>query len=382
MKNKIRAIVLCYGFFVLTISQAQVKGKEQDPKAMENEALPALTDRSLKDFDFKISQIAVEIQNTTVREKEQLRVRVDSINNLVDLDLMTEEEGQKLKSIYAKEASEKIERTAVQMQDSLTLTVQNQVDYAMKSGEYLKIADTRQRGTDILIERPFNYEKKGEKMTSEKRTTFRLSLAYGISNLETEGAFANSEIRYIPSNLIQGGFYLKTRLEKNKSFLYLRYGIGWTYSNLKSTGHRYFTVENGETILVEHEKNLRKARLTVGSIQVPIYLEFDWSKPVIDEKTGKKYFRSEESWRGGIGAFVNVDDKNSKGHQVYRYREDGVEYRVDEKGNLGINRVRYGVGAYFGYRAWSLQFQYELTPLFKHNSIKQNIWSCAIRMDI
>lgn len=384
MKNKSKNIVLYFFLLFAVNNYAQVTVIRENGKIEEKDKISKNTDQSLKHFDYKVSQIAVEIQNATVREKEQLRIRVDSINNLIDTHAMTEEVGQQWKSQYAQETAQQIEREVARMQDSLTNTVQNRVNYALKSGEYLKVVDTTKRVLSISLGKSFvNSDRESdEKLISEKRTTFRMAIVYGMSNLATEGAFANSEIRYIPSNFFQAGLYLKTRLLKNNSLLYLRYGIGSEHSNLKSSGHRYFMVQDGETILVNHEKNLRKSRLAIASFQIPIYLEFDFTKPKIDEKTGKKYFRSEYSWRVGIGGYVNISNKNSKGHQVYRYREDGIQYRVDEKGDLGINKTRYGLGAFVGYGSWALQFQYELTPFFKNNTIKQNMWSLGIRSDI
>jgi len=384
MKNKIGSIIGCFGFLLFGSSYAQVTLVRQSERIEEADRVSKKTDQSLKNFDYRISQIAVEIQNATVKEKEKLRIRVDSINNLIDIKTLSEEQGQTLKSRFAKESSNRIELEVLRMQDSLTYVVQNQVNYAMKSGEYLRVADTTKRISTILLGKPEKEfrESLGEKYWGEKRTTFRLAIVYGMSNLETEGAFANSDIRYIPSNFFQGGFYLKTRLLKNSSLLYLRYGLVGETNNLKSTGHRYFTVQDGETILVDHEKNLRKSRLEIGSIQFPVYLEFDLTKPKIDEKTGKKYFQSEYSWRGGIGGYINILGKDRKGRQIYRYREDGEQYRVEEKKDLGITKVRYGLGAYVGYRSIALQVQYELTPIFKNNSVKQHMWSFGIRIDV
>ncbi len=365
-------------------TRAQVIVMREKVEIEEENRISKQTDQSLKYFDYKVNRIAVDIQNATVREKERLRVRVDSINNLIDSNTLTEAQGQVWKAQYAQEASQRIEKEVVRMQDSLTMTVQNRVDYAMKSGEYLKIIDTTARSFTLMIGKPTKSarDKMNEKYWSEKRTTFRMSLVYGMSNLATKGAFANSDIRYIPSNFFQAGFYLKTRLSKNSSLLYLRYGVISEFNNLKPSNHRYFTVQDGETILIDHEKNLRKSRLAIASLQIPVFLEFDLTKPKVDQKTGKKYFRSEYSWRGGIGGYVNIRARDSRGHQVYRYREDGVKYRVDEKGDLGINKVRYGVAAYLGYGSVALQFQYEVTPLFKNNSINQNMWSFGIRTDI
>jgi len=205
-------------------------------------------------------------------------------------------------------------------------------------------------------------------------------ITYGITNLATDGAFANSDIRYMPSNHAQFGFLLKTRILKNSNLLYLKYGIGWEYNSLKPTGQRYFEVVDGQTVLSDYDDRFTKSRLAANSFQIPVYLEFDFGKKRTDEKTGRNYFISESTWRMGIGGYVNFAD--NRGKQIYHYKDDEARYRVEKYSNLSIEKTRYGVGAYVGYAAFALQFQYELTPLFKNNDVKQNVWSLGLRVDL
>ena len=380
MKNKIKHRVALLLFLSLTTTYAQIRIEREGQNLEEKEIISKKTDQTLKAFDYKVSQIAVDIQNATVKEKEQLRIQVDSINNLMDTNGMTEERGQELKTKFAKEASDRIEKEVARMQDSLTLAVQSQVNYAMKNGELLKVADTTKRMATVMIGGTYDsHQKKGQRILGERRSNLRLQLMYGISNLETDGAFANSAIRYVPSNFIQFGFHVKTRVLKNNNLLHLRYGIAWEYSNLKPSEHRLFEVQEGQTVLADYDERFTKSRLALGSFQIPIYLEFDFTPKKIDSKTGKAYFISERSWRLGVGGYVNFG--NSSGKQVYRYKDHGT-YRVKQRTDLGIDKTRFGVGSYVGYRAWALQFQYELTPLFKNNSIEQHVWSLGLRVDI
>ena len=381
MRNRISYSILGGLLLFITQSYAQITITREGHELDEKEKISKKTDQSLKTFDYKVSQIAVDIQNATVKEKEHLRIRVDSINNLIDTNAMTEERGQEFKSKFAKEASDRIEKEVVRMQDSLTNVVQSQVNYAMKNGEFLKVADTTKRTATIMIGKPQKEyrDRLGEKYWSEKRTTLRLAVLYGISNLETKGAFANSDIRYIPSNFIQFGLHAKTRVLKNSNLLYLRYGIAWEYNNLKPSEHRLFEVQEGQTVLAEYDERFTKSRLALGSFQIPIYLEFDFTPKKIDSKTGRAYFISERTWRLGLGGYVNFG--NSSGKQIYRYKDQG-SYRVKQRTDLGIDKTRFGVGSYVGYRSWALQFQYELTPLFKHNALEQHVWSLGLRVDI
>ena len=380
MKSKWRYSLVLLWLLSLTTSYGQIRIEREGHNLEEKEKISKKTDQVLKAFEYNVSQIAVDIQNATVKQKEQLRIRVDSINNLVDNNRITEEFGEELKSKFAKEASDRIEKEVVRMQDSLTLAVQSQVNYAMKNGEFLKVADTTTRVATVMMGGTYDsYQKKGQRILGERRSNLRLHLQYGISNLETDGAFANSEIRYVPSNFIQFGLHVKTRLLKNNNLLHLRYGIAWEYSNLKPSQHRLFEVQDGQTVLSDYDERFTKSRLALGSFQIPLYLEFDFTPKKTDSKTGKNYFISERSWRLGFGGYVNFG--NSSGKQVYRYKDNGT-YRVKHRSDLGIDRTRFGVGSYLGYRSWALQFQYELTPLFKHNSIEQHVWSLGLRLDI
>lgn len=380
MKNKIKYSIVLWAILGVTVSYGQIRIEREGEHLEEKEKISKATDQSLKAFDYKVSQIAVDIQNTTVREKEHLRIRVDSINNLIETNVLTEERGQTLKSKFAKEASDRIEKEVVRMQDSLTNVVQSRVNYAMKNGEFLKVADTTKRAATIMIGGTYDsHQKKGEHILGERRSNLRVQLMYGISNLATDGAFANSEIRYIPSNFVQFGLHVKTRLLKHSNLLYLRYGIAWEYSNLKPSGHRLFEVQNGQTVLADYDERFTKSRLALGSFQIPIYLEFDFTPKKIDSKTGRAYFLSERSLRLGFGGYVNFG--NSSGKQVYRYKDQGT-YRVKQRTDLDIDKTRFGVGGYIGYRSWAVQFQYELTPLFKHNTIEQKVWSLGLRVDI
>lgn len=380
MKNKIIPIVIVALLGCVMPISAQVLIEKSPKEISEKEKVSKNTEKSFKEFDYKVSEIAVEIQNITVKEKQNLRVKVDSLNNLIDQQVISEEKATDYKNKFAKEASANIEVKVAKLQDSLTNIIQDRVNFAMKNGEYLTMADTTKL-TSIQIGKNFSDKKDANsKYLGERRNAFKLYVTYGITNLATEGAFANSDIRYLPSNHTQFGFVIKTRLLKNSNLLYLRYGIGWEYNSLKPTEQRYFEVVDGQTILSEYDERFTKSRLAANSFQIPVYLEFDFGKKRTDAKTGRDYFISESTWRMGIGGYVNFAD--SRGKQIYHYKDDEAKYRTEKYSNLGVEKTRYGLGAYIGYDVFALQFQYELTPLFKNNAVKQNVWSLGLRVDL
>ncbi|WP_286390229.1 hypothetical protein [Myroides marinus] len=331
-------------------------------------------------FNKEVKSIAVKIQNSTIEEKESLKIKVDSLNVLVENKKLTEEEAQEVKSKLAAESSTRLEERINRLNDSLSQTVQNHVKYSIKSGELYETPDESEYGSAILIGRK-NYIQRGTKIKADRRNQVQLQFAYGMSNLATEGSFANSDISYVPSNFIQWGFNVNSRLLKDSNLLHLRYGLLLEYNNLKPTENRYFQKQpDGQVAIVDHDKDLRKNRLAIRSLQIPVYLEFDLTKPQVNEKTGRTYFKSQQTWRFGLGGFMNINRKDT--YQVYRYTDEGHEFRTKERTALDITKVRYGVGAYVGNGDWSLFAQYELTPMFKHNDTKQNMWSFGVRLDL
>ncbi|MDR0228610.1 MAG: hypothetical protein LBI72_06045 [Flavobacteriaceae bacterium] len=361
MKNKLIIVIVCI--------LLGVKSKAQE-----------------RTFEQEVKGIATSLQNNTIKEKERLKIKVDSLNVLVEKELMTEEKAQKLKEQFAQESAKRIEIDANILNGNLTNLVQTQVKEALTSGDLLVEKDSITEeyfqfylGSTPLGKRSTYNFNKGKRNLGERRTTFSLFFTYGMTNLETNGAFANSEIRYIPSNFSQFGLFVKTRLLKENNAYYLRYGIGAEFNNLKPTDHRYFELQNGQTTITDHEKNLGKSRLYINSWHLPLYFEYDWSKPIVNEDTGRVYYRSEKIWRAGIGGYVNFAPRIM---QVYHYSEEGKDYRVEQKSDLGIAKTRFGLGSYIGYRSLALHFQYELTPLFKYNDVKQNMWSLGLRLDL
>lgn len=380
MRNSIKCIVGLALLGWAMPASAQIVVEKVEKEISEKDKVSPKTEQSLKNFDYKVSEVAVGIQNITVKEKQDLRIKVDSVNNLFEQSVITEDLANELKNKYAKETANAIEVQVAKWQDSLTTLVQGRVNFAMKNSEYLKLADTTKL-TSIQIGKNFNKDKEDEKGNiGERRHALRSFISYGIGNMATEGAFANSEMRYMPSNYWSFGFVLKSRLLKNNNLLYLKYGAGLEFISQKPTGSRIFEVQNGQTVLADSDSRFYKSRLALNSVQIPVYLEFDFGAKRMNEKTGRPYFLSETTWRMGVGGFVNFAD--SRGKQVYHYKDDEAKYRVEKYSNLGVEKTRYGLGAYVGYKIYALQFQYELTPLFKNNDVKQNVWSLALRIDL
>lgn len=337
-------------------------------------------------FNKEVTLLASEIQERTYFHKELLKARVDSVNTMLQFKEITKEQGDSIKQTLANASALELEKEVTRIQEELSRVVQHGVEMAIKQNVLVEELDTLGKPTPeyipivgIQLDKNRNFEDK--RRLGEKRNSVLFDFTYGMSNLVTDGALANSDIRYIASNFVQFGFSFKSRLKKDSSLLYLKWGFLAEYNSLKPTEKRYFYRENNQTVLGTHEKNLRKSRLGISSFHIPLFLEFDLTPKKIDDKTGRVYFRTHQTFRFGVGAYVNISSPK-EGFQVYHYRENDAKYRVEERTDLSINQFRYGVATYLGYRGQSLYFQYDLNPIFKENKTKQHIVSMGIKFEL
>src|SRR5690625_5309747 len=91
-------------------------------------------------------------------------------------------------------------------------------------------------------------------------------------------------------------------------------------------------MENKEIHLEEHIKNLKKSKLRVTNLVVPVHFEI--MKPKLNiRENGKKVYSYVDSWKFGIGGYAGL---NLKTTQILEYREDGR--RIRSKENLTRDR--------------------------------------------
>ena len=72
---------------------------------------------------------------------------------------------------------------------------------------------------------------------------------------------------------------------------------------------------------------------------------------------------------------------NIKSKQIIKYDLDGYETVEKTKGDFNVNSFVYGLSTYLGYKSTSLYLKYDLNPLFKDNTVKQNNISLGLRFD-
>lgn len=205
-------------------------------------------------------------------------------------------------------------------------------------------------------------------------------LAFGVGNVATDGAFANSEFGYMRSNYFEWGIAARTPFSKTNNKWGIRYGLGFKYNGLATTQNQEFTLAGNQTVTAPSSKELRKnyAYLRNTYITIPVSLDFTTTSKVYNE--ANRRFTTKEGINFGIGGYVGYNI-NSK--QFIRYENaDGYKISEQQKGDWNVNDFQYGLTAYAGKDHFKLVLKYDLSPVFSNNEVDQNYWSIGLQLGL
>lgn len=331
-------------------------------------------------FEQRAKVIAERIETITKEEKDALKSEVETVNQQLESGQITQAQADETKSKLADARAKSIEYRVGIEESKLTDLVKEKVE-----GKVSSDSDGRQFGF-FWKSSGKNTEANKKRMDSlnlyrsDRRTTSQLVFATGFNNTVNEGDLGtlnDSDFKFNKSQFYEWGITFNSRLAKNSNLLHAKYGLSLMYNNLRATENRSFVVNGDQTDLVENPIHLKESRFRNVYLVLPLHLEFDFTKKKVDGD--KTYFRSHESFRFGIGGYAGV---NVKSKQILRYEVDGHKVKERTKGDFNVNNFVYGLSAYVGYGQVSLYAKYDLSPIFKDNTIDQNNVSLGLRFDL
>lgn len=205
-------------------------------------------------------------------------------------------------------------------------------------------------------------------------------LAFGVGNVATDGAFANSEFGYMRSNYFEWGVAARTPFSKTNNKWGIRYGLGFKYNGLATTQNRELALAGNQTVTAPSAKELRKnyAYFRNTYVTIPISLDFTTTSKVYNE--ANRRFTTKEGINFGIGGYVGYNI-NSK--QFIRYENtDGYKVSEQQKGDWNVNDFQYGLTAYAGKDHFKVVLKYDLSPVFSNNVVDQNYWSVGLQLGL
>ena len=351
-----------------------------------------------KNFEDEIKKISNRIELITKTEKAALKEKVEKINARLEKKEITSEEAQKLKKeaadFHAKIISEKVaaeeKKLQLLVQDKANgkiKSIQKETDFEDENSFTIgrKTFNLRVRDNDDFDsrrnkryrERKAKWERKGKRNRS---TTSQFVFALGVNNVLVDNELSSletSNYQFWQSHFYELGFSWKTRMDKEASKLYFKYGLSFLWNNLRLEDNKYHVVNGKVTDLVVHPENLSENRLRHVQMNFPVHFEWDFSRNG-EYSDGYKRDRTNQSFRLGIGAFAGFKLGT---RQYIEYTDtNGTSVEELQKDNFNMNIFNYGVSAYLAYRSTGFYVKYDMNPLFKNTDVR-NI-SMGIRFDL
>ncbi|WGH75868.1 hypothetical protein P8625_01515 [Tenacibaculum tangerinum] len=336
-----------------------------------------------KVFEKEVKKISIRIDSITKQQKDSLKIKVKEINEKLEKSKISFDEATVLKKEAAAYHAAQIEKEVSIQELELQQLVQEKVEGKIIGSEDSVSENVFSIGgakfkLDLSKNKQDDVEK--ERKRRRKRTTTQFVFALGTNNTllnNTLSSLENSDYKFWESHFYEVGFTWKTRLSKQPSKTYFKYGFSFLWNNLRAKNNQYHVVNGNETSLSIHPEQLSESRLRHVQMTFPMHLEFDFSKNR-KYSDGEIVDRTHQSFQVGLGGFFGFKLGT---RQYLEYKNiQGVTIEEVQKNNFYMNTFNYGLSAYVAYQGIGLYAKYDLNPLFK-NTNTRNI-SLGLRFDI
>ncbi|SFZ89233.1 hypothetical protein SAMN05428642_10166 [Flaviramulus basaltis] len=326
---------------------------------------------------YKIEELQKVKDEIKIQEREFLKVEVEAINLRLEKGEITNVEAEKLKKEVAKKRALNIENRIAIVNNKIDLLKRNEDGYHTDDdGELSKIGFNF--GGEESSFAGIKIKNKNKPRKYDLRTSSDFVLAFGLNNAIIEGEnLDDSPYKFGGSRFFEIGWAWKTRVFKESNFLRLKYGYSFQINGLKPNDNKYFVQQGNETVLQEFPEELKKSKLSITNLVFPVHFEFGPSKR-IDKDT---YFRysTDNKFKIGIGGYAGF---NIGTRQKLKYELDGERIKDKQKRGFNATNLVYGLSGYIAIDEVALYVKYDLSPIFKDQTIKQNNISIGVRFDM
>lgn len=361
MQTIIKLLVL----LILSLSTMQISAQDNNNENYNSERIESL--QKLK-------------ENIKTEERELLKDEVEAINRRLDRGDISKNEAERSKKEAAQKRALNIENRVAIIDNKIAL-LQRNAEVSFDNYEYDDDDDsfTIRIGKGRDSDRRFYWRRKGNRPRKyDRRTTSDFVLAFGLNNVITEGSsLEDSPYKYGGSRFFEIGWAWKTRVFKNSNFVRFKYGYSFQINGLKPTDNQYFVQNGDETNLEVFPSDLRKSKLSITNLVIPIHFEFGPSKRIDREK----YFRysTYKQFKIAVGGYAGF---NIGTRQKLKYTDDGEKVKDKMKRDYNTSGLVYGLSGYVAIGDTALYVKYDLSPVFKDQAVEQNNISVGVRFDV
>ncbi|WP_209405699.1 hypothetical protein [Pseudozobellia sp. WGM2] len=327
---------------------------------------------------FKIQQLEGKKEVITVNEREALKKEVESINNRLNNEELSLEEADSLKKKVAEKRAKNIENKLAIIDNSIELLKRNGTTDLNLEVSNVEIAiGGKDEGGDVLFGVKYNSGNQ-KKIVYDKRTYSDPVVAIGLNNAVIDGqSLDDSPYKIGGSRFFELGWMWRTRVFKNSNALRFHYGASIQFNGLKPIDNQYFVMEDGQVQLQVFDTDLKKSKLRMDNLVLPINFEFGPSK--FSSSDEKIRYDIHNQFRIGFGGYAGV---NLSTRQKIKYDVDGETVKEKLKRSYNTSNFIYGLSAYIGFDSVQLYAKYDLNPIFKDAAVDQRNVSLGLRFDL
>ncbi len=327
-----------------------------------------------KDKIEALLKVKEQIQN---EEREFLKVEVEAINKRLENGTITSTEAEILKKEAAKKRALNIENRMAIIDNKIALLERNEDGYQTNSDENASEIGVSIGGDEGSFA-GFRIKKDNKPKKYDLRTTSDFVLALGLNNAIIEGEkLDNSPYKFGGSRFFEIGWAWKTRVFKESNFMRFKYGYSLQINGLKPTDNQYFVQQGNQTALEVFPEDLKKSKLSITNLVFPVHFEFGPSKKI--EKDTYFRYSTDNQFKIGLGGYGGF---NIGTRQKLKYELDGDRKKEKQKQSFNTSNLVYGLSGYIAFDEVALYVKYDLSPIFKDQSIKQNNISVGLRFDM
>jgi len=322
---------------------------------------------------------SLEYQKEVIKTEERdfLKTEVEFIVQRLEKGEITEEDAAVLKHSAAKKRALNIENRTKIIENKIALLERNEDGYNHNSDEDYSQAGfmiSERKGSLIGIKIKGSNEPK----KYDRRTLSELVIAVGFNNAIVDGEnLDDSPYEFGGSRFFELGWAWKTRVFIESNFVRFKYGFSLQMNGLKPTDNQYFVQNGDQTSLEVFNSDLKKSKLTITNLVVPIHFEFGPSKKI--EKDNYFRYSTHKQFKIGVGGYAGF---NIGTRQKLKYSLDGDNVKDKFKRDYNTSNLVYGLSTYVAFNTTALYVKYDLSPIFKNQTIDQNNISVGIRFDM
>lgn len=247
----------------------------------------------------EINNLKNEKEYVVTQERDLLKKEVEAINQRLSDGEITEDEAQELKQKVAKKRALNIENRTVIIDNKIALLERNDSDEDRFWTEDEDGITIRIKNSNRYFNRPRKYD---------RRTTSAFVFAFGLNNVIQDGQkLEDSPYKIGSSHFWELGWAWKRRVFKESNFLRFKYGFSFQFNRLRPGDNLYFVDNGNQTDLEVFQYDLKRSKLYITNLVIPIHFEFGSSKKHVNDD----YFRysTHNRFKIGIGGYAGLKFK-------------------------------------------------------------------------